>query len=333
MKVSYLNRSAVFKQKLFCITHSERPFHKDRGNLNFLEQRYSNSKRLPPPVPFGELTPSSEHSPYLGAVSIWEFEGGDFRKPKLIAHLVPTYYKPQFVIWYKERFWILGVEVLEVFDSSFSRLAVVRDPWLSGAHTLIPDRKGRLLISCAASDSVIFINEENYEVVKTIRMPESLYGYNYSLSREDSVVDHYIINDYQLTHVNCACPWRNGFLVSTLIQGAIGWFDEFENYHEFLRGFVGCHGVRVDIMNNLIYFCDTCTGTLVFLTDSFKIDHRIGSDSIWLHDAQQLDESIFAMSVADRNQIEIMDTSSSDILNIIKGHDFGQAPFFIYYGE
>lgn len=304
----------------------------DRCNLNFLELRFSRPDRLPPPKPFETLTPSSYHSAYLGDVTIWEFMDGDFGKPRLLAHLRPMDYKPQFAIWYKGRLWVLGPELLEVYDSTFSRLAVVTDPWLAGAHTIVPDERGHMLVSCSASDSVLIIDGDRYEVVRALRMPEWLYGFNYALSRMDSVVDHYIINDHQLTHINFAWPWRNGILVSTLIQGAIGWFDGIGNYEELLRGFVGCHGARIDERTGQIYFCDSCVGSVVFLTPSYSINHRIDTGSVWLHDAQQLGDHILALSIADRNQVEIMDCDSREIIAVIPCKDFGKGTQFVSYG-
>jgi hypothetical protein len=333
VKIEYRRRGGDWRQKLFCVTHTERPVEQNLCNLNFLELRYADPNRLPPAEPFEALLPSLSHSPYKGVVTIWEFVRGDVRKPRLLAHIRPMDYKPQFAIWYKQRLWILGIEVLEVYDSNFSRLAVVKDPWLSGAHTIVPDQKGHLLVSCSASDTVLIIDDEEYKVIQALRMPESLYGFNYPLSRTDSVVDHYIVNDYQLTHVNCAWPWHTGIIITTLIQGAIGWFDESGNYEELLRGFVGCHGARIDHRTDQIYFCDSCLGTVVFLTSAYTIDCRVSTGSIWLHDAQQLYDNIFALSVADRNQVEIMDFSSREVIAAISGTDFGNSTQFVYYGE
>lgn len=332
MRVYINKRWPGGRQKLLCVTHTERPVELDRCNLNFLTRRYTDPNRLPPTVPFESLTPSSNHSPYLGDVTVWEFVGGDLRTPRLLAHLHPEDYKPQFALWFKQRLWILGVEILEVYDSTLSRLAIVRDPWLAGAHTIVPDRRGHLLVSCSASDSVLVIDEDTYEVVQALRMPQALYGYNYPLSRQDSVVDHYIINDYQLTHLNSAWPWRNGILVSTLMQGAIGWFDQNGDYEELLRGFVGCHGVRVTETDQ-IYFCDSCLGSVVFLTPNLGEERRLNTGSLWLHDAQQLGCQSFALSVADRNSVEIMDFITGEVLSVIPCGDFGKGTQFVSYGE
>ena len=45
--------------------------------------------------------------------------------------------------------------------------------------------------------------------------------------------------------------------MSTLIQGAIGWFDLDGAYRELLRGYAGCHGVRADLRTDQLFFCDT----------------------------------------------------------------------------
>jgi hypothetical protein len=142
-----------------------------------------------------------------------------------------------------------------------------------------------------------------------------------------------VINDFQLTHINCAYPWRSGILVSTLIQGAIGWFDEHGQYQELLRGLVGCHGVRIDQRNSRMFFCDSCLGTVVFLSSDYRIEHRVSTGSVWLHDAEQVSPDVFALSVADRNQIEIIEFSSRKVLTIAPCGDFGNSTQLISYGS
>lgn len=332
MKVIFRREGANWNQDLLCVSHTDRALHQARANLNFLEMRYAKPDRLPPKEPFESLTPSIKHSPYLGACTVWEFEGGSVLKSRLLAHFHPETYKPQQVIWHKQRLWVLGIECLEIFDSKFNLVKQVHDPWLAGAHTIVPDGKGKLLLSCSGSDSVLVLDEETYTIVKALRLPEEIYGFNYPLKRTDSVYDHFIPNDYQLTHINCAWPWKNGILVSTLIQGAIGWFDENDSYQELTRGFVGCHGVRVSLSGQ-IYFSDSCTGLIMFLNQSFEIDKRIQTESVWLHDSLQLNENLFATAVADRNQVEIMDVTARKVIAAIPGADFGQGPMFVSYGQ
>jgi hypothetical protein len=146
-------------------------------------------------------------------------------------------------------------------------------------------------------------------------------------------VDHYVNNDLQLTHINCAWAWRGGIVISTLIQGALGWFDPQGQYQELLRGFVGCHGVRADARTGRLYFCDSCTGTLIFLNDKLGIKRRLATGSIWLHDAQQIEGDIFAVAVTDRNQVEIWDTRAREIRAQISGAEFGLGTQFLWYGQ
>ena len=332
MRILYRRRMASWNYPLLCITHTDRPVDLKRCSLNFLELRYSAVNRLPPAEPFEALTPSREHSPHLGSITIWRFMDSHFGRPQLLAHLRPEEYKPQFAIWYRQRLWVLGVQELEVYDSNLSRLALIGDPWLSGAHTLVPDNRGNLLASCSASDSVLVIDQDTHQIVNTLRMPESWYGFNYGLARTDSVVDHYIVNDYQLTHLNCAWPWRQGILVSTLIQGAIGWFSEDGDYTELLRGFVGCHGARADERTGNIYFADSCLGAVILLSSDFTIRRRVDANSVWLHDAQQLQGDVFALSLADRNHVEIVDFSTRQKLAVIPCGEYGSSTQFVHYG-
>jgi hypothetical protein len=235
-------------------------------------------------------------------------------------------------MWYQNKLWALGVDRLEVYDSFISHLAVIEDPWLSGAHTIIPDGRGRLLITCSGSDSVLVINEKSLTVESAFRLPEAIYGRNFDLTRKDSVVEHYVPNDLQLTHINCASYWRGGIVVSMLIQGALGWFDTAGNYHELLRGFVGCHGVRADSRTGDLYFSDSCLGVIVFLGNKLGIARRVDIGSRWLHDALQIDGDTFAVSAADFNRIQFIDISTRDILTEISGAEFGMGTQFLSYG-
>lgn len=338
MRVEYLSRGARWDQKLLCVTHSDRATEAERCSLNFLERRYGDPDRLPPSVPFDSLRPISEHQPYGGTVTIWEFPEGSFSKPRLVAFLRPNY-KPQHAIWYQQRLWILGVDSLRIYQpdgtllhKQITPVKVVEDPWLSGAHTILPDDTGNLVISCAASDSIILVDGMSLKVTGATRLPEDKYGYNYELSRRDSVVQHYITNDFQLTHLNCASPWRNGIVISTLI-GAIGWFDPRGEYRELVRGFVGCHGVRREQTTGSLYFSDSCLGTIVFLDEQQSIRQRVGTGSIWLHDAQQLSSNIFAAGLTDQNCVKLLDISVGSEVGEIGGDDFGNGIQFLYYGN
>lgn len=335
LNIVYRRPSISWNQKLLCVTHSERPIERKFSSLNYLEKRFSDAYRLPPTQKFESLWPSHHFAVYLGQVTIWGFRNGEFSKPRLLAHLQPNPdgYKPQHAIWYNQKLWILGFDGLDVYDEELNRVTVIRHPWLTGGHTIAPDQNGNLLVSCSGSDSIIVINEHNYEVVKTLRVPEAIYGFNYPLTEKHSTLDHYIDNDSQLTHINSAWPWKNGILVSNFIQGAIGWFAPNGQYEELVRGFVGCHGARIDGNTGQIYFSDSCVGVVVFLTPEYSIDYRVDANSVWLHDAQQLSDRIFALAISDRNRVEIMDFSSRKVIATIPGYKFGNTTQFVYYGQ
>jgi hypothetical protein len=164
-------------------------------------------------------------------------------------------------------------------------------------------------------------------------LPEAIYGTNYPLSREHSVVEHFIPNDLQLTHLNCAYPWRGGILISTLIQGAVGWFDPAGEYRELMRGYVGCHGAKVDRRNDRIFFSDSCLGVIVFLDAEYRVADRVLLGSTWLHDAEQIEGSLFAAAVSDRNLISFVDVDKREILAEIPCEQYGQSTQFLYYGR
>lgn len=317
--------------RIFCITHSDRPASLDKCDLNYLELRYSRKDRLPPAEPFSSLAPSSVHSPYGGEISIYSIDGTGTAAPGLIARLRPDTFKPQHAVWDAGLLWVLGVEHVEVYGPDLKSIARIEDPWLAGGHTIASDHRGHMLVSCSASDSVIIIDAKAGQVIDALRMPEELYGYNYSLARSDSVVDHYIINDAQITHVNCAWPWKGGILTSSLIPGALGWFSPSGEYNELVRGFVGCHGARISSDDGLIYFCDSALGALVFLDSKMRITKRIATGSLWLHDAVQIAGNVFALAIYDRCEVLFMDVESREILHRLDVTEFG-GPQFLSIG-
>ena len=134
---------------LLCITHSDRPMELDKCHLNYLEARYARSDRLPPSTPFEALTASTTHSPYGGQVSIYDLAAG-WQAARLVCVFRPADFKPQHAIWHNRQLWVLGVECLDVYDSDLSLLVRIADPWLAGAHTIAPNGRGQMLVSCAA---------------------------------------------------------------------------------------------------------------------------------------------------------------------------------------
>lgn len=332
MRIVYRQSEEPLSGDLLVVTHSDRRVELDRCGLNDLVRRYAKPGRLPAKTPFHELKPSIKASPHLGQVTIWRFEEGDFRRPRLVAHLHPESYKPQHAIWRDGRLWIIGVENVEVYDARLRRVGFVTDPWMAGGHTVNSDGNGTMITTWSASDSVILVDAHRLEVRAAWRLPESIYGHNYPLQRTDSVIDHYVHNDLQLTHVNGAWPYRGGVLVSMLIPGAIGWFSPAGEYTELLRGYVACHGVRTDHRDR-IYFCDSCVGTLNWLDQTHRVSERLDLRSVWLHDAEELAPHVYAACVADRNTVEIVDARTARTLHVIAGDEFGESTQFVSYGS
>jgi hypothetical protein len=117
-----------------------------------------------------------------------------------------------------------------------------------------------------------------------------------------------------------------------MLMGAVGWFNAEGQYRELLRGFVGCHGVRSESRTGWLYFCDSCLGAVVFLNEELGINRRIDVKSRWLHDALQMDDDVFAVSVTDANRVQILDINSREIIAEISGSDFGMGTQFLSYG-
>lgn len=324
--------AAAFTGPLLCVTHSQRGVDLARCARRFLVERYARPDRLPPTVAFEDLPPAADASPFKGDVTVWSLR--DVRRPELVAHVPIRAYKPQHAVWHDRRVWVLGCESIEVFEivaGQLQRVGLVTDPWLSGGHTLWPDDRGGLLVSCSASDAVLTVDMTSLRVTDAWRLPEAVYGRNYPLNRDMSVVDHFIDNDKQLTHVNAAVPWRGGVLVSTLIQGAIGHRAADGSYRELTRGHVGCHGVRV--VEDRITFCDSCAGTLLQWTPDGHTPVLADVATPWLHDAQPITASLWAFAVADRNTVELRDLEGGEVVAVIDGTPFGESTQFLWYGQ
>ena len=304
-------------RKLLCVTHSDRPMDAPRCDINYLERRYASPIRLPPLEPFETLAPSSASSPYRGTVTLYDIGESGERRPELVCAFRPESYKPQHAIWHRGMLWVLGTEHIEIYDPHLTSLKVIRDPWLAGTHTIVPDGRGNILVSCAASDGILRFDEASGHLSQVWRVPEDVYGHNYALDRAHSVVDHYVNTDLQLTHINCAWPWRGGMLVSLLIPGAIAWTDGNGGYRELVRGFVGCHGARVRNDIEEVYFADSCSGMLVFLDRQGHVVRRVGTGSRWLHDGVQICGDLFAVAPFDHNEVVLIDVTTRKVVGRI----------------
>lgn len=330
LKILYRRDKDPIRRSVFSVVHSDRSVDFGQCELNYLAKRYESANRLSSLPLFDSLKPAHEYNPYLGSVSLWQFKDSHSAEPVLLAHIRPSCYKPQHALWHDKLLWIIGTESIYVYDAEFRCVRIISDPWMAGGHTITQSGNGNLLTTWSASDSLITIDANSLSVCEKYRLPEVPYGSNYHLKRIDSVIDHYIHNDLQLTHINAAWPYQGGTLVSLLIPGAIGWFDSVGNYQEIIRGFVGCHGVRTDHAGQ-IYFCDSCMGTVNFINRNGELLRRVDCASRWLHDALEIEAGLFAIAAADRNSIDIVDFTSKELILKIEASEFGESVQFLSY--
>lgn len=311
------------------LTHSGRDTDLSLCSVNYLTSRYKDPDRLKHIPPLDSLEPTSKFDSYEGVLSIYQvgFDDGEFCVE--LAAVIKDDRKMQHVVQKSANELLVGFEsLLEVWE--FSKpiaemgkgvaathrcKARYEHGLFAGVHTVMIGPDGTAQVSCSAPDAVIEFDMDTGSLVAFKRMPEEIYGRNYSVDEASDMRAHYIHNDLQTTHVNAAWPEPDGsVLVSALIQGAIGVFSPEDNgYREIARGFVGCHGVRRS-SEGVIYFADSAVGCLVFIDDEGNILRRYCVDSGWLHDVQQIQEDIYALGLSDRNELLICDISKDAVL-------------------
>ncbi len=238
-------------------------------------------------------------------------------------------YKAQQAAFWGDVLIIAGTAFVEFYSSATEKkpYRIIENSLMAGNHTFAIIDQETFAISCSASDAVLIFSR-NGELLKYHRVPEELYGRNYNFPPELSLREHYIHNDLQLTHLNSVSEYEGGFLVSTLIQGAIGHFDKDGKYREITTGFVGAHGARV-ISNQELYFCDSVNGCVVVIDPHGKILRRHGTGSRWLQDAVWVENEIFLCGCSERNKFELWDFGKNQILWEIDGTPFGETTSFI----
>jgi len=316
---------------LIALTHSSRPVDREQCSLNFLTRRYSDPDRLTKVPPLKSLPPESKYQTYRGSISFFRFYRntqaqinfcyiGSTKNKKKIQHAVLMSENSILVCFENAlELWRFHnpIQETESFSSeSYSLLRKFDHPHFAGLHTSCVISKDIAVISASAPDAVLILNLKTGKVEKTLRMPRDLYGHNYDLTPKTDLRAHYISNDYQTTHINMASPMGDGsrIVVSALIPGAVGIFDlETGNYRELCRGFIGCHGARV-AENGLIYFADSVNGNLVFINEKGQIVNRFAVESRWLHDVQQINGDIYAFTLADRNELQIRNILTAQLL-------------------
>lgn len=313
---------------ILCVTHSSRPFLESRCTTNGLIQRFANrelDKNLPP----ASTLPSFESSvPYDGAVTFWAVDKENGYKLRALHKYAPSY-KVQFATFSGDRLLVFGSDRLEVFDINFNLVKSIEDPWVVGGHTVFEDGSGHAWVTSAVTNAAMRIDLETGQVVERLRMPEK-YGKGYPIGDEFDGSSSYIPTDLQPTHINCAFPVDGGVLVTLLIQGVVGFFDEDRNYREIVSGFVGCHGGRVDPDTNELFLADSPGGHVWFFDrENGKISGRLDFQSKWLHDADKLDDGVFVGGMGDTNEIKVVSRKTGEVLFQEECSRFGQSVMFV----
>jgi hypothetical protein len=295
------------------LTHSSRRTNLARCSAPFLVRRFGDPGRLQRLPPFESLPPPEPL--YSGAASFFRVlqEGRALRLQPLGA--IKHRDKIQHVAFLDEDRLLVGYEQRVELWRRRTVERTYEHPHLAGLHTVAPIPGSRALLACSSPDAVLVLDLESGEVERTLRMPVNLYGRGYDLVPGMDLRRHYIGDEGQTTHLNAAHPAGGGrAVVSTLIQGAVGAFDlQTGEYEEIARGFVGCHGARVNEEGE-VYFADGPAGHLVFLDGQGRVARRFDAGSRWLHDVQQIAGGVYAFALADKNELAVWDIDRGELL-------------------
>ena len=310
-----------------CITHSPRSLDFSRSSRSFLLERYNKPGRLDN-LPEFDLLTDEDLPKWKNNLTVWDLDLSNLSNPVLL-YFSKKDYAANHAVFYKDKLIICGSTLLEVCGKNFEVEYSISSNWFAGGHTVYPDNKGELVVACSGSDALLFFDPERRKLVKSYRMPEDNYGFNYKLNAKSDVRSHYINNDRQLTHLNCCFPFAEGYLVTAFIQGAVGKFNFQGEYLELTSGFVGCHGARTRLGLNGFYFSDTCGGRLMEMSWSGKIIKEFGVDSKWLHDCQWIRDDIYLFSLSDRNKMQLWDVGSGVMIWEIDMSEFGETTLLL----
>lgn len=306
------------------LTHSSRPVDLNQCSFEALSRRYADPHRLEKTPPFESLASTSEARAYSGGVTLLRLtcDADRFRVEDL-GYRDPGQ-KVQHASFTDEGI-LLCMEDSLLLVSSFEDIPEsypgegdprrIDDPWFAGLHTCFPIKGSLCLTNASGPDALMWVDLSERRVVKRVRLPEFLYGTNYRLDENRSVREHYISNDYQIAHINCAYPAPDGSIVySTLIQGDVGRLDRQGAWTLYRRGNIGCHGARVTDDGSTLYFADSVRGDLVIIPFG-GVERRIHRPSRWLHDVQQLPNSAyFLLSESDWNALTIVDGRNGQVV-------------------
>ena len=302
------------------LTHTSRVWDWQRCARDFLRDRYQRPGRLDDLPPFEELPPAWQARSYSGRLTLVDLtidsNGIHLTATRCLdsEHKIGSACKldEKLVVCLEDYVVVLPAGTDAAESDPEHRVERIDDPWFASLQTIFPVDHTHCVISASAPDALMVLDLIRRRVMWRWRVPADRYGRNYDLTDTMSVHDHFIANDIQLAHLNCAYPdGRGGFWISTLGQGDIGHVSANGDYEVIASGYVGCHGIRYSRELECLYFSDSCSGRLIGI-GADRIPRIMGSvDSRWLHDAQHLAGNIFVLCVGDKNMIVVLDTSSN----------------------
>lgn len=303
------------------VSHTSRRWDAAQCDRSYLARRFSAPDRLRALPPFDSLRPNT--APYHGLLTLARLRlDHDTVSAESLAH-----YESRGKIVHAARMADTLVVCFDssvaVFDATSREDAPIdvasgqdlHDPWFAGLHTVMPLDDHVCLLSCAGPDAVVWLDLGERRVIRRWRIPAERYGTNYALDETTSVVDHYIPNDLQLAHLNCASPDpRGGVLVSMLGPGDVGRLTPAGDFELLASGLVGCHGVRFSEARQKVYFVDSCGGRLMEIREPGGPATLFETGSRWLHDAVHLQAGLFLLTMADRNALALVDVDTGHVV-------------------
>ncbi len=303
------------------VSHSTRRFDLARASAEFLRERYANRDRLKDVPPFESLPSASTSHSLHGALTRFRMRVSKDRVTMQMLRCIDsreliqqaTVVGKQLVMCSSSFLCALPSLEYRIKGDEFDRDSPFRvdDLWFAGLHSIVPTGSNECLVSAAGPDAAMWVDLATKKVTRRFRLPESLYGINYSLTPSMSVHEHYIPNDYQLGHLNSAYPDDDGgCYVTTLGQGDIGHFDRNGTYELVASGYVGLHGLRRSLDGTSFYFSESPSGKLRKLTLDGSVATVMQVRTNWLHDAQQIASDIFVCLAVDRNELILLDVRS-----------------------
>lgn len=314
--------------KSLLVSHASRPFVEARATLNALELRFSSPTRLTNLPPLDSLPSVQAAIPYSGMLTIWDVDDPAQKKPALIGEYAPNY-KIQFATFRGNQLLVLGGDRLEVLTPGFILEKTIRDTWLVGGHTVHCDKDGFAYVTSAPANAILKIDIDAGKIVERILLPNN-YGIGYPLTEADDLHRHFIPTDLQPTHINSAVPCPEGILVTLCAQGIVGAFDTNKKFREIITGYRGCHGARINFATGSLYFTDSTAGIIWFADyQTGRILSRLKINSAWIHDTDQIDQKIFAVSLSDHNRIEIVSGIDGSVITTLDCHPFGASTMFV----